>query len=155
VAAALKEGSSKTHVRRAIARREGGQAMAEFALLAPLFLFIVFLGITFAVIGQSALAVSQLAYNGARYAAINPGLTSSQLQTYIKSGAIGSPSITNGGHLTVTVTQATFGNPVTVTVAYDISSNALVSGMATLFTGLGFGSTLPTTLSATEIVMSE
>jgi hypothetical protein len=131
--------------------------MAEFALLIPLFTFIVFLGITFAVIGQSALAVSQLAYNGARYAAVNPGLTSSQVQTYIKSGAIGSPSITSGGgsSLTVTVVQATFGNPVTVTVAYDISSNTLVTGMKTLFTALGFGSTFPTTLSATEVVMSE
>src|SRR5438046_2464695 len=140
-----------------IARRERGQAMAEFALLAPLFLFVVFLGITFAVIGQSALAVSQLAYNGARYAAVNPGLTSAQVQSYVTSGAIGSPTITSGGgsHLTVTVTQATFGNPVTVTVAYDISSNPLVSAMASLFSGFGFGTTLPTTLSATEIVMSE
>lgn len=131
--------------------------MVEFALLAPLFLFVVFLGITFAVIGQSALAVSQLAYNGARYAAVNPGLTSAQVKSYITSGAIGSPSITSSGgsHLTVTVVQATFGNPVTVTIAYDISSNALVSGMKTLFSGLGFGTTLPTTLSATEVVMSE
>ncbi|MDO8432396.1 MAG: hypothetical protein Q7S58_08320 [Candidatus Binatus sp.] len=129
--------------------------MAEFALMAPLFLFIVFLGITFAVIGQSALAVSQLAFNGARYAAVNPNLTSAEVQTYITSGAIGSPSITSGGHLTVTVVQATFGNPVTVTVSYDISSNPLVSSMATLFSGLGFGQTLPTTLSATEVVMSE
>jgi len=134
-----------------------GQSMAEFALLAPLFLFIIFLGVTFALIGQSALAVSQLAYNGARYAAINPALTSAQVRTYIKSGAIGSPSITSGGgsNLTVTVVQATFGNPVTVTVAYDISSNALIASMSALFTGLGFGSSLPTSLSATEVVMSE
>src|SRR5258708_10252497 len=135
---------------------ERGQSMAEFALLAPLFLFVVFVAITFAVIGQSALAVSQLAYNGARYAAVNPGLTAAQVKTYITSGAIGSPSITSGGgSLTVTVVQATFGNPVTVTVAYDISSNTLVSGMTALFRGLGFGSTFPTTLSATEVVMSE
>ncbi len=134
-----------------------GQSMAEFALLAPLFLFIIFLGITFAVIGESALAVSQLAYNGARYAAVNPALTSAQVQTYIKSGAIGSPSITanSGSLLTVTVVQGTFGNPVTVTVAYDISSNSLISSVSHLFTGLGFGHTFPTSLTATEVVMSE
>jgi len=130
--------------------------MAEFALLAPLFLFIIFLGITFALIGESALAVSQLAYNGARYAAVNPALSSSQVQTYIKSGAIGSPSITaNSSLLTVTVVQGTFGNPVTVTVAYDISSNSLISSMSSLFSGLGFGHNFPTSLSATEVVMSE
>ena len=131
--------------------------MAEFALLAPLFLFVVFIAITFAVIGQSALAVSQLAYNGARYAAVNPTLTSAQVKSYILSGAIGAPSITanNGSHLTVTVTQASFGQPVTVTVAYDLSSNSIVSSMTTVFNGLGFHNTFPTTLSSTEIVMSE
>lgn len=113
--------------------RERGQAMAEFALLAPLFLFVVFVAITFAVIGQSALAVSQLAYNGARYAPVNPKLTSAQVKTYILSGAIGAPSITaNGGsNLTVNVTQAASGHPVTVTVTYDLSSNSIVSSMRT------------------------
>jgi Flp pilus assembly protein TadG len=137
--------------------RSRGQAMVEFALLAPLFLFVVFVAITFAVIGQSALAVSQLAYNGARYAAVNPTLSSSQVRTYILSGAIGAPSITaNGGsHLTVAVTQATFGNPVTVSVTYDLTSNSIVSSMSTLFRGIGFAQTFPTTLSATEVVMSD
>lgn len=135
-----------------------GQSMAEFALLAPLFLFVIFVAITFAVIGQSALAVSQLAYNGARYAAVNPALTGAQVTTYIKSGAIGAPSITasGGSHLTVNVTAATgFGQPVTVTVAYDLSSNSIVSSMTTLFNGLGFHQVFPTSLSATEIVMSD
>src|SRR5260370_12342288 len=109
---------------RRIARMERGQSMAEFALLAPLFLFVVFVAITFAVIGQSALAVSQLAYNGARYAAVNPGLTNAQVQTYIKSCAIGAPSITagNGAHLTATVVQARFGQPVSATHASDTST---------------------------------
>src|SRR5258707_15408256 len=106
-------------MRSRLSRLERGQSMAEFALLAPLFTFVVFLGITFAVIGQSALAVSQLAYNGARYAAVNPGLTSSQVQTYIKSGAVGSPSITSGGGSSRTGAggQAAFGNPGTATGA--------------------------------------
>lgn len=131
--------------------------MAEFAILAPLFLFVVFVAIAFAVIGQSALAVSQPAYNGARYAAVNPQLSSSQVQTYILSGAIGAPSITagNGAHLQVTVVQAVFGQPVSVTVAYDLSSNDIVSTMTTLFNGLGFSQTFPTSLSSTEIAMSE
>jgi hypothetical protein len=88
---------------------------------------------------------------------VNPGLTNTQVQTYIKSGAIGAPSITagNGAHLTVTVVQAGFGQPVSVTVAYDISTNAIVSSMTTLFNGLGFTQTFPTSLSATEVVMSE
>ncbi len=136
----------------------GGQATAEFALVLPLFLFILFMAITFAVIGQAALAVSQLAYNGARYAAVNPQLSASQVTTYIQGGSLGSPTITgnNGANLTVTVTPASgFGMPVTVTISYNLTSNALVSGMSTMFAALGFSQTFPTSLSATESAMSE
>jgi Flp pilus assembly protein TadG len=135
-----------------------GQSMAEFALLIPLFLFLVFLTITFAVIGQAALAVSQLAYTGARYAAVHPELTAAEVQSYITSGAVGSPTITgnSGSNLTVTVqTAAGFAQPVSVTVAYDLNSNALVSMMQNTFTNLGLNTSFPTTLSATQIASSE
>ena len=45
--------------------------------------------------------------------------------------------------------------PVTVTVTYNLQSNALVGLMANVLGALGYGSSFPTTLSATEIVMSE
>ncbi len=132
--------------------------MAEFALLTPLLVLIIFLAITFAVIGQDALAVSQLAYAGARYASINSTQTASQLAAYIASGSLGAPTITTSGgkNLTVNVTPAaSFGQPVTVTVSYSLGSDPLVSGMSKLFSTLGLAQTLPTTLSATESAMSE
>jgi Flp pilus assembly protein TadG len=132
--------------------------MAEFALITPLFLMMLFMAITFGVIGQAALAVGQLAYNGARYAAVNPTHTSGQISSYIRSGNLGSPTITSGGgsNLTVTVAQASgFGEPVTVTISYDLSSNPLVSSMSAMFSALGMAGTLPTTLTATQIAMSE
>jgi Flp pilus assembly protein TadG len=141
-----------------LARSERGQSMAEFALMVPLFLGVVFVAITFAVIGQAALAVSQLAYNGARYAAVNPTVSTSQIQSYIKSGNIGSPTITgnNGANLTVSVTRAGGSfQPVTVQITYNLNSNSLVNSMSTLLSALGLGGRFPTTLSATEIVMSE
>jgi hypothetical protein len=50
-----------------------GQSMVEFALGATLALAVMLIGIQFALIGQSALAVSQAAAALARYAAQNPG----------------------------------------------------------------------------------
>lgn len=132
--------------------------MVEFALLAPLFIFFIFIALTFAVIGETQLAVSQLAYSAARYAAINPSLSASAIETYIKSGELGSPTITadNGALLTVSVQQASkFGQPVTVAISYDLSSNALVADMVALFAGLGMPQTLPTTVGSTETTMSE
>jgi Flp pilus assembly protein TadG len=139
-------------------RCERGQSMAEFALMVPLFIAVVFVAITFAVIGQSALAVSQLAYNGARYAAVNPTLTTAQVSAYIKSGEIGSPTITGNGGANLTVSVSRAGGsyqPVTVTISYNLKNNPLVGSMSKLFTALGFKTSFPTTVSATEIVMSE
>lgn len=138
--------------------QERGQAVAEFALMVPLFIGVVFIAITFAVIGQAALAVSQLAYNGARYAAVNPTMSTSDVAAYIQSGAIGSPTITGdeGANLTVTVSRAGGSyQPVTVTVSYNLASNALVGSMARVLDALGLSASFPTTLSSTEIVMSE
>lgn len=139
-------------------RTRRGQSMAEFALITPLFIVMLFMAITFGVIGQAALAVGQLAYSGARYAAVNPTLTSDQVAGYIRGGKLGSPTITSGGgaHLSVTVVQASgFGQPVQVTISYDLSSNPLVSSMSTMFAAFGLSQTLPTTLTASEIAMSE
>lgn len=139
-------------------RGRPGQAVAEFALMVPLFIAVVFIAITFAVIGQAALAVSQLAYNGARYAAVNPTMSTSEIAAYIQSGAIGSPTITSDGGANLTVSVSRAGGsyqPVTVTVSYDLSSNALVGSMARVLDGLGLSNSFPTTLSSTEIVMSE
>jgi Flp pilus assembly protein TadG len=141
-----------------LTRRARGQAMAEFALIVPLFVTIIFVAITFAVIGQAALAVSQLAFAGARYAAVNSTQSKATLQSYISSGALGSPTITgnSGKNLTVTVTPATgFGQPVTVTVSYDLTSNTMVSTMSKLFSNLHMAMTFPSTLRATQSAMSE
>lgn len=152
------------HPRAAADRRRGGrrrcpaQTMLEFALVIPLFLFLLYMSITFAIVGQYALAVSQLASAGARYAAVNSGQSAGQLSTYIKSGALGSPTITGGGgaNLTVTVVPASgFGQPVTVTVSYDLSSNVLVSDASAMFALVGLSNTIPTVLTATQSAMSE
>lgn len=138
-------------------RSRSAQTMLEFALVVPLFLFLLYILITFAVIGLYALAVSQLASAGARYAAINSDQSSSQLAAYIKSSTLGSPTITGGGaNLTVTVIPAGgFGQPVTVTVSYDLSSNVLVSDASAMFALVGLNNAVPTLLSATQSAMSE
>ncbi len=139
-------------------RRRSAQTMLEFALVVPLFLFLLYISITFAIVGQYALAVSQLASAGARYAAIHSDQSAGQLSAYIKSGALGSPTITGGGgaNLTVNVVPASsFGQPVTVTVTYDLSSNVLVSDASAMFALVGLSNAMPTVLSVTQSAMSE
>jgi len=65
-----------------------GQAMVEFAL-------VLFVAIQMAFIGQTALALGQLNYQVARYAAVNPTFSCSQVVTYMTSN--GAPSVVSAG----------------------------------------------------------
>ena len=64
----LKRSQAKDHSTRRISR---GQSMVEFAMIAPLALIVLFVGVQYAIIGQTALALSQGASAIARYVAVN------------------------------------------------------------------------------------
>lgn len=140
-----------------------GQALVEFALIAPVAIIVMVIGIQFAMLAQAALAVSQGTSAVARYAAINPGTVgpngSVTLTTAIKQ--LLSPSIlSNGGNdLTITIasytgtTAATTSSPqytdrLTINMSYNaVSKIALPNPF--------FGITFPTTLSAADSQMYE
>jgi uncharacterized protein (UPF0333 family) len=143
-----------TRLRRLRAGLARGQAMVEFALIATIAIMVLVVGIQFALIGQAALAVSQLSFAGARYASVNTSYTQSQIRTYMVQE--GSPTITsnNGSNLTITVTRSTnadgtyFGQPVTVSISYNATSKLILPNP---FLGITF----PTTLTAQETAMQE
>lgn len=149
-AVALRDDDSSGRPRRGFRR---GQSMVELALIVPLVLVIMLVGIQFALIGQAALAVSQASYLGARTAQINEGLTSATLSSAISNQI--SPSITGA---TVTLTPAgtancgpprTFGCQFSVAVTYNASSKIFLPSSTLL------GITFPTNLTFTESAMTE
>ena len=73
----------------------GGQAMVEFALVLSIAMIVLFVAIQMAFIGQAALALGQLNYQAARYAAVNPTYSCSQIVTYMSSN--GSPTVVRKG----------------------------------------------------------
>ena len=85
--------------------------MTEFALISPLVLILMLVGIQYAMIGQSALALSQGASAIARYAAVNPGTVSSGKASGLPQAAqnLLSPTIltNSGADLTITLTSLT------------------------------------------------
>jgi Flp pilus assembly protein TadG len=130
-----------------------GQSMVEFALIVPIALAVMLIGIQFALIGQAALAVSQAAYLGARTASVDGTLTSATLSTAIANQM--SPTISGA---TVTLTPAatpncgtprTFGCQITVSVTYDATSKIFMP--TNLLPGVSF----PTSLTFTETAMTE
>ena len=157
-------------------RKWRGQAAVEFALVLTVAMIVLFVAVQFALIGQIALALGQMNYQAARYAAIHPGCgkgsttcpnTSTCNQTagdpdvsstpvYCYALSIASPTIRSGSITTFTVNpdpkttgpDRAFGTSVTVTVAYDVTSQLFLPKN---FLGLSF----PTTLNSTETAMSE
>jgi Flp pilus assembly protein TadG len=133
-------------LRRQLAVNHRGQSMVEFAMVMTLALIILLVSIQMAMIGQAALAVSQLAWHGARYAAIHTTETSSEVSAYMISKA--SPTL-KSSDLTITVSGArTFGLPVTVDVNYNPTSNIVLPNP---FLGITF----PTSLTSQQTAMSE
>lgn len=147
--------------RRPAARR--GQAMVEFAMVAVVAIFVLLVAIQYAMIGQAALALSQAAFQGARYASVNTNASSSDVQTYLfgsgTSQGVASPTISKGGgkYLTFSMNPATtprtFGQTVVVNLSFDVcGSGMLVLGKCGgTFLGIAF----PQTLTAAETAMSE
>ncbi|HZO81674.1 MAG TPA: TadE/TadG family type IV pilus assembly protein [Candidatus Binataceae bacterium] len=144
--------------------RNRGQAAVEFALVMIVAMIVLFAAVQMAVIGQAALALGQMNYQGARYAAVNSSASCSQVATYM--AGVGSPTITkngvsctscpaSGGAVGVQMTCSggacgtrNFGDPVQVSLCFDASNLLFLSQN---FLGVVF----PTQLSSTETAMTE
>ena len=124
--------------------------MVEFALISTLALLVLVGGVQVAIIGEAGLAVGQLAFQGARYAAVNPSTSQAGVTSYVQSIA---PSILGTTkNLSVTMNPSTtprnFATTVTVTVAYTLGNLQVLPNP---FLGVSF----PTSVSSTETAMSE
>jgi Flp pilus assembly protein TadG len=134
------------------ARHAAGQAVIEFAMVAIVMCICVFAGIQSAIIYNAYSALQDLVYQGARYAAVNPGFDSNAVSTYMNS--VASPILldNSGNNLTITMnpnsTPRAFGASISVTVSYSLANKIAIPNP---FMGVRF----PTSISFTETAMSE
>lgn len=97
------------------ARRQcSGQAAVEFALVLTVAMIVLFVSIQLALIGEAALALGQMNYQGARYAAVNTCATGSEVATYMLY--VGSPTVT---------TPSSCGSALTIQIADSTNNQAL------------------------------
>lgn len=92
-----------------------GQAIVEFTMVLTLALIVLFVSVQLALLGECALALGQANYQGARYAAVNPKATLSDVANHLVK--VGSPSITKncGSNLTVAMTWTHYNTDGTTT----------------------------------------
>jgi Flp pilus assembly protein TadG len=163
--------SGSTRLRKSAISR--GQGMVEFAMIVPLALVVMLLGVQFALIGQAALSVSQASSALARYAAVHPGALGTENGS-VKASAMPaaaqnlvSASIrTDGGNdLTVNIASTNttgggtkpFVDQVTVTLSYDAAAGGKIAlpnpfmHIPPLFNGISF----PNLLGSSDVQMYE
>lgn len=122
-----------------------GQSATEMAMMSLGAAAIIVTALQGAIVLSRGMAVRQLAYQGARYAAANPSADSTTVINFVKEAV---PSALSQGQLNVTVSPSTApraqGAAVSVTIAFTGSTVAIPSVI-----------TFPATVSATDTALSE
>jgi Flp pilus assembly protein TadG len=118
-------------------RREEGQALAEFALVLPILVLLLFGVIEFGKLFNYWLDEAHLANSGARWAVVDSLPGGATLQQYIRSQADTS-ELRSGAHVCISFPNGTqnVGDPVKVDVVYT-SGVPIVSGLINTFFGGG------------------
>jgi uncharacterized protein (UPF0333 family) len=127
------------------------QSAVELAFVLPVVLTVMVVGVQFAIIGAASLALGQVNYQGARYAAINASATQDAVKTYMLSVASPTISANSGAYLTASLSPTppcTFGTAITVSLSYNA---AHLLALPNPFLGISF----PTTLTSTESAFCE
>lgn len=130
---------------RALRRGSRGQSATEMAMMSLVTAGLIAVALQGAITLNRGMAVRQLAYQGARYAAANPNYDSSTVISYIRQSV---PSALANGELDVTMSPDSAprsqGSAVSITIAFTGSTVAIPSVIS-----------FPATVSATDTAMSE
>ncbi len=130
---------------RLLRRGSGGQSATEMAMMSLVAAAMIVTALQGAITLSRGIAVRQLAYQGARYAAANPAYDSSTVIGFIEQSV---PSALSTGQLNVTMNPESAprpqGSAVSITIAFTGSTVASPSVIS-----------FPATVSATDTAMSE
>jgi Flp pilus assembly protein TadG len=127
------------------------QSAVELAIVLPVVLVGLVVGVQFAIIGEAALALAQVNYQGARYAAVYTTATPDAVNSYMLSVASPTISASGGKYLTSSLSPTppcTYGSAITVSLTFD--ANHLLA-LPNPFLGISF----PTTLTSSESAFCE
>ncbi len=155
----MRWGVVRINAKGATARHERGQSLAEFALLVPVFLILVFGVIDFGMGLRSYITVAQATREGARFGALgNPAGTftaggSGQCNGSTDTTVVGKVCSTMDGLKLGNVTSVsvtypngdTPGNSVRVSATYNYSYITPVQRLIHFFSGGSLGPTIPIT----------
>ncbi len=131
-------------VRKQDRRGERGQAVAEFALIVPIFLLLVFAIVDFGMGFHAWITVTNAAREGARLGAVGGTQTEVEDQVYDTSASLDADQMT----VLVTNAEGDPGEAVTVDVSYDYELITPLSSILGVVSGGSIGPTIGFTSSA-------
>lgn len=103
-------------------QRQRGATLIEFALVVTFLLILSLLIVQYGVIMNTAITLSHLSREGARYAAVHP-TSDAAIRSYIQTVT---PGLVRYSDMTITISPAegsssrSSGNPISVTISYNM-----------------------------------
>jgi hypothetical protein len=132
-------------LKRHLTAAHPGQSYVEMIFTVLGVMIVIITAIEGSIVFNRGMAVKQLAYEGARYAAANPGFSSSTVLAFVANAE---PSVLTQGNIQVSMSPNTVprsqGTAVSVSVTFTGPTMAVPSVI-----------TFPTSISATDIAMSQ
>lgn len=136
-----------------VAEKFGGQAAVEFALVLSVAMIVLFVAIQLALIGEAALSLGQMNYQGARFAAVEACATGEEVASYMYY--IGSPTVTTpsscGSALTIKIADSTNGQTLTT---YSGATSACGASSQPSFTSCSATPTPPQRTFGTPVTVN-
>lgn len=130
-----------------------GDSIVEMTFLVTVGAMIMVVLAEGAIICSRVYVVTQLAYEGARYASVNPSYSAATVASYVKQLAPPNVDSNSGNQLAVTVSPSSVPRPtgsnVKVTVSYTFPTPFLMTLPSEL------GVSMPKTLTASNTAMTE
>jgi hypothetical protein len=126
--------------------------MVEFAMMAAVAMVILAVAAQYAIIGDIAISLRQMNYQGARYASANESVGSAAVKTYMLSVGAGVFN-NNSSNLNVSMSPTasrSLGTQLTVTSTFTVPNSVIV--LPNPFMGIV---TFPTQLSSTMVMSSD
>lgn len=122
-----------------------GQSYVEMIFTVLGVSVVIITAIEGSIVFNRGMAVKQLAYEGARYAAANPGFNSTTVLAFVANAE---PSVLTQGNIQVSMSPNTVPRPQGTTVSVSVTFTGPTMAVPSVIT-------FPASISATDIAMSQ
>ena len=110
-------------------RRRSGSVIVEFAMVAPILIFLLLGIVQYGLIAQATAVTTNLSREGARLGSISTRKTNANIADHVRAMADGTSVRASDLAISISPSTRTLRQPITVRVTYNMRSRAFLAGV--------------------------